>query len=58
VPLIRLLTRAADDIVAGDVGEVLEVDARTASTWADGIRAERVIDRGVQHERAVGRPAR
>lgn len=46
MPKIRLLTSVAGDgPVAGDVGEVLTVDAKTAKIWADGERAERVIER-------------
>lgn len=53
---IRLLTSVqGDGPVSGDVGDVLEVDNRTARIWADGERAERVIDRAVQPERAVQR---
>jgi len=54
MPRIRLLTSVAGDgPVQGDVGDVLEVDARTAQVWADGERAERVIDRERPVERAV-----
>lgn len=56
MPRIRLLTCVAGDgPVAGDVGEVIEVDSRTARVWADGVRAERVIERAVEPERAVRR---
>ncbi len=44
---IRLLTS-----IAGD-GPVLDVDPATARTWADGVRAERVIERQARPERAV-----
>lgn len=56
MPRIRLLTSVqGDGPVRGDVGDVLEVDARTARAWADGERAERVIDRQENPERAVTR---
>ncbi len=51
---IRLLTSiAGDGPVAGDAGDVLDVDPATARTWADGVRAERVIERQARPERAV-----
>jgi ribosomal protein L24 len=57
VPRIRLLVSVAGDgPVSGDVGDVLEVDGRTARVWADGVRAERVVNRAVETERAVERP--
>lgn len=44
---IRLLTSVVGDgPVVGEVGEVLEVDERTAKVWADGERAERVGNEG------------
>jgi len=56
MPRIRLLTSVAGGgPVAGDAGEVISVDARTARVWADGVRAERVIDRSEHPERAVQR---
>lgn len=56
MPLIRLLTSVVGDgPVSGDAGQELEVDARTARVWADGVRAERVIQRSEQVERAVQR---
>lgn len=56
MPRIRLLTSVAGDgPVSGHAGDVLEVDARTARQWADGERAERVIERAVRPERAVSR---
>jgi hypothetical protein len=43
MPEIRLLTAVqGDGPVVGRVGDVLEVDDRTARVWADGERAERV----------------
>lgn len=43
MPKIRLLTSVVGEgPVHGDVGDVLDVDAATARTWADGERAERV----------------
>ena len=56
---IRLLVSVAGDrgAVRGDAGDVLEVDAATARAWCDGERAERVIERSVQAETAVVRPA-
>lgn len=40
---IRLLTSVAGDgPVHGEVGDVLDVDAKTARVWADGERAELV----------------
>ena len=54
MPRIRLLTSVAGDgPVVGDAGDVLDVDSRTASVWADGVRAERVIERDARPERAV-----
>ncbi len=51
---IRLLTSVqGDGPVHGDAGDVLEVDNRTARVWADGERAERVIERTERPERAV-----
>ena len=51
MPRIRLLTSVVGDgPVAGDAGDVLVVDARTARVWCDGERAERVIDRAVPVE--------
>lgn len=56
MPRIRLLTSVAGDgPVSGDAGQVLEVDNRTARVWADGVRAERVIERQERPERAVTR---
>lgn len=53
---IRLLTSVqGDGPVHGDVGDVLEVDSATANAWADGERAERVLDRQEPIERAVKR---
>lgn len=58
MPRIRLLTSVAGDgPVSGDAGQVLEVDNRTAQVWADGVRAERVIERQQRPERAVTRGA-
>lgn len=52
---IRLLTSIAGGPVEGAVGDVVEVDARTAAVWADGIRAERVAGRTpVDEERTAG----
>jgi len=51
---IRLLTSVrGDGPVVGDPGDVLEVDNRTARAWADGERAERVIERMERPETAV-----
>jgi hypothetical protein len=59
VPRIRLLTSVqGDGPVVGDAGDVLEVDGRTARVWADGERAERVIDREPRIERTVARQGR
>lgn len=56
MPRIRLLTSVqGDGPVTGDVGDVLDVDNRTARAWADGVRAERVIERQEKPERAVTR---
>jgi hypothetical protein len=56
MPRIRLLTSVAGDgPVQGSTGDVLVVDAATAKAWADGVRAERVIEREVPIERAVTR---
>lgn len=49
--LIRLLAPSDEGAVRGRRGEVIEVDARTAQEWADGVRAERVIDRSRPTER-------
>jgi hypothetical protein len=55
-PRIRLLTSVSGDgPVAGDVGQVIEVDPATARAWADGERAERVLERAVKPERAIRR---
>jgi hypothetical protein len=54
MPRIRLLTSIQGrGAVTGNVGDVLEVDNATARVWADGERAERVIDRQERVERAV-----
>jgi ribosomal protein L24 len=54
---IRLLTSVhGDGPVVGDAGDVLEVDHATAEVWADGVRAERVIERQAEPETAVRRP--
>ncbi len=54
MPRIRLLTSVTGGgPVTGDPGDVLDVDSRTAKVWADGERAERVIERSVEVERAV-----
>ncbi len=59
MPKIRLLVSVAGDgPVQGDAGTEIEVDARTAQAWADGVRAERVIERQVSPERAVTRVRR
>lgn len=43
MPKIRLLTSiVGEGPVAGDAGDVLDVDKATARTWADGERAELV----------------
>ena len=56
MPRIRLLTSVeGGGPVFGAAGDVLTVDAATARVWADGIRAERVIEREVKPERAVTR---
>lgn len=56
MPKIRLLVSVAGDgPVQGDAGTEVEVDARTAQAWADGVRAERVIDRATSIEKAVTR---
>ena len=59
MPRIRLLVSVAGDpsdraAVRGDAGDILEVDNATARAWADGERAERVLDRVVPVERATG----
>lgn len=57
MPRIRLLTGVSGDgPVSGDAGDELEVDARTAQVWADGVRAERVVDRPAPVDRAVRMP--
>ena len=49
MPRIRLLTSVeGGGPVHGERGDVLVVDARTARVWADGIRAERVLEREVK----------
>lgn len=49
---IRLLTSVAGDgPVVGDVGDILTVDAATARVWADGVRAERVVESPERPER-------
>lgn len=58
MPLIRLLVAVGGNeraTVKGDAGTVLEVDSRTARQWADGERAERVLDRAVPVERTGSR---
>jgi hypothetical protein len=56
MPRIRLLTSVqGDGPVHGDVGDEIEVDAATARVWADGERAERVLDRQEPIERTVRR---
>lgn len=51
---IRLLQSVSGDgPVSGDTGDELVVDGATARAWADGVRAERVIVRQEQPERAV-----
>lgn len=55
MPRIRLLVDVAGDrgLVRGERGDEIEVDPATAAAWADGERAERVIDRAVPVEKAV-----
>jgi hypothetical protein len=54
MPRIRLLTSVQGrGAVTGNAGDVLEVDNATARVWADGERAERVIDRQERVDRAV-----
>lgn len=55
MPRIRLLTSVAGGPVAGDAGQVIEVDNHTARVWADGVRAERVIEREQEPEKAIDR---
>ena len=57
MPQIRLLVSVAGDRgpVRGDAGTVLVVDNATARAWCDGKRAERVVERSVQPEKAVTR---
>lgn len=56
MPRIRLLTSVAGGgPVSGRTGDVIEVDAATAQVWADGERAERVIERQAKPERAIKR---
>lgn len=57
MPRIRLLTSiVGGGPVAGDAGDELEVDAKTAEAWSDGVRAERVLpDRQAKPEAAVRR---
>jgi hypothetical protein len=57
MPRIRLLedAPAGHGPLHGRAGDVLDVDVETAHAWADGIRAERVIEREHQIERAVER---
>jgi len=57
MPRIRLLTSVeGGGPVHGSAGDVLTVDAATARVWADGIRAERVIERDTKPERAIAHP--
>lgn len=59
MPRIRLLTSVqGSGPVVGHAGDVLEVDNATARAWADGERAERVVDREARPERAVRRVGR
>jgi hypothetical protein len=54
MPRIRLLTSVQGrGAVTGNAGDVLDVDNATARVWADGERAERVIDRQERVDRAV-----
>ena len=58
MPKIRLLTSiSGGGPVFGDAGDVLTVDNATARVWADGVRAERVIERSVKPEKAIERRA-
>lgn len=60
MPRIRLLEDAppGHGPPQGRAGDVLEVDVETAHAWADGVRAERVLDREPHIERAVTREGR
>jgi hypothetical protein len=52
---IRLLVDVfGSGAVQGRAGAVLTVDAATARAWADGERAERVIDRSPDIETTEG----
>ncbi len=57
MPRIRLLedVPAGHGPITGRAGDVLDVDTETAHAWADGARAERVIEREPAVERAVHR---
>ena len=51
---LRLLTSVqGDDGVSGDAGDVVVVSPRVARVWADGVRAERVLNRVVPVEHAA-----
>ena len=60
MPRIRLIedVPAGHGPLQGRAGDVLDVDVETAHAWADGVRAERVVDREPHIERAVTRHTR
>lgn len=57
MPVIRLLVDVpgspGERGVSGYRGDMLDVDQKTALVWADGERAERVIERSRSIERAI-----
>ena len=57
MPLIRLLedVPAGHGPIQGRAGDVLDVDVETAHAWADGARAERLVEREPRIERGVTR---
>jgi hypothetical protein len=55
MPKIRLLTSVVGTgAVVGSPGDELVVDRKTAAIWADGVRAELVIEESAP--RRTGRP--
>jgi hypothetical protein len=55
MPKIRLLTSVVGTgAVVGSPGDELVVDRKTAAVWADGVRAELVIEESAP--RRTGRP--
>lgn len=60
MPRIRLLedVPTGHGPIQGRAGDVLDVDIETAHAWADGVRAERIVDREPRIERATTRHTR